>query len=116
MLTVSCAPKLVPPQDQHRMRRVQAPVDVVYRAVKPSLMKHGYVIVDSDVTIGLTKARKINGKKFMVISVKKQSEGGSFVKIKLIAIKNGRPLKVPEKTMLELENILQDIEIISSGR
>ena len=113
--TISCAPKLVPPQDQHRMAKVEAPVNVVYRAVKLSLVKHGYAIVDRDITVGLTKARKINGKKLVVVSVRNHHEGGAFVKIRLIAGKKGRPANVPEKTMSELENILQDIETISSG-
>ena len=112
---LSCASKLVPPHEQHRMATVKAPVNVVYRSVKPSLMKNGYTIVHRDIKTGVTKAGKRNGKKMVVISVRRNPEGHALVKIRLIARKNGRPLAVPEKTMCELEKILQDIESIASG-
>ena len=113
-LFLSCASKLVPPQDQHRTIKVAAPVNAVYRAVKPSLMKHGYIIVDRDITTGVTKARRRNDNKMVVISVRRNPEDNALVKIRLIAEKNGRPLQVPEKTMNELDQILQDIQHIAS--
>ena len=115
LFAVSCAPKLIPPQDQHRMMRVDKSVNDVYRAVKPSLLKNGYAITERDITTGVVKARKINGEKMLIISVKRHPDGGTFVKMRLIVKKNGRPLRVPEKTMLELEKILQDMKAISSG-
>jgi len=109
---VDCAIKMVPPEQQYSSISIFAPFQETYKAVKPALMKNGYKILARDITVGLVKAKKINRNKFLEIIVKPKSEQESFVNIQLIVEKNGRRLGVSEKTMAEIETILDDIKTI----
>ena len=111
---LSCSPKLIPPQEQYRDRVINAQVNATFRAVEPSLMKTGYAIVERDISTGMIKAKKINGDKILVISVRNHPAGGSHVKIKLIVRKKGRLLRVPEKAMHEIDMILDEIRRLAA--
>ena len=114
MFTVfSCMPKVIPPPDQQRSILVNVQAEDAYRAVKPALMKNGYQITGRDITVGLTKAKKINHNKHLIITVKSKPPEGTVVKIKLIVRKNGKPISVPEKTMTEVDTILQQIKLMA---
>lgn len=114
MLTCSCAPQLIPPREQHRMTIIEAPPRMIFRAVKPALMKNGYEIIHRDITTGLVKAHKIGMNRHLVIRVRKKGPNASTVKINVIAKKNGRVLSVPEKTMLEVEAILNELKQLAN--
>ena len=118
-LLFSCLPKMIQPRDQHMAIIVSAPMKEAFLAVRPSLIKYNYQIDKADVAVGMVKGVKTRGSsnvtKEIIISVQSVDAKTSQVKINLSVTKYDvqggcRQLSVPEKTMKELEGILNEIK------
>lgn len=106
---ISCALQMIPIRKQYRTRLIVAPYEITFPAVKSALMKNGYEIIGMDFQMGQIEAKKIRNNKYLKISVNPEKRKGVIVKINLSVWKNGNRLSVSERTMTELDTILEDI-------
>jgi hypothetical protein len=113
LFAVSCSLQMIPIRKQYRTRFIAASYENTFLAVKSALMKNGYKIDEMDFQMGQIEAIKIRKNKYLTISVKSEEGKGIFVKINLAVWKNGKRLSVSEKTMAELDTILNEINAVA---
>jgi hypothetical protein len=112
LFAVSCSLQMIPIRKQYRTRLIAAPYESTFLAVKSALMKNGYKIVAMDFQMGQIEAKKIRKNKYLRASINPKKRKGVLVKINLEVWKNGRRLDVSERTMAELDSILEEINTI----